>query len=210
MQVGQCPVPIIAKLDRWTSQYRPFCSFFDVCQGTRLWLVSIFLCSQPLRCSLPAIVFGSAWWCLYSQYMLMLIWFIYKNRLYCAHIFFPHALQSHEGKPAKVHLTFCLVVSDAAYGYVHLQLHRHRALWKHIHSIHHEYKETFVTDPYLHILHFFCLDERCTCFTFMKKYESKYPYMKEPNTHGKVAQKPKEHPNRSTSNWWFKYSTKSA
>eukprot|EP00438_Fugacium_kawagutii_P025305 Skav201465 [mRNA] locus=scaffold663:32479:48055:+ [translate_table: standard] len=52
-----------------------------------------------------------------------------------------------------VHLTFCLVVSDAAYGYVHLQLHRHRALWKHIHSIHHEYKETFV-GPHVHTMEF--------------------------------------------------------
>lgn len=55
-----------------------------------------------------------------------------------------------------VHLTFCLVVSDAAYGYVHLQMHRHRALWKHIHSIHHEYKETFVTvGPHVHLMEFF-------------------------------------------------------
>ena len=47
----------------------------------------------------------------------------------------------------KVHLAFCLVITDAAYGYVHWQMHRHRSLWKHIHSIHHEYKETFVTVP---------------------------------------------------------------
>lgn len=50
-----------------------------------------------------------------------------------------------------VHLTFCLIVSDLAYGFVHLQMHRHRGLWKHIHSIHHEYKETFVTvGPHVH------------------------------------------------------------
>eukprot|EP00437_Effrenium_voratum_P010808 CAMPEP_0181440480 /NCGR_PEP_ID=MMETSP1110-20121109/22990_1 /TAXON_ID=174948 /ORGANISM="Symbiodinium sp., Strain CCMP421" /LENGTH=400 /DNA_ID=CAMNT_0023564287 /DNA_START=19 /DNA_END=1221 /DNA_ORIENTATION=+ len=54
-----------------------------------------------------------------------------------------------------VHVAFCLVITDIAYGYLHWQMHRHRSLWKHIHSLHHEYKETFVTvGPHVQFMEF--------------------------------------------------------
>ncbi|CAE7253841.1 Ch25h [Symbiodinium natans] len=54
-----------------------------------------------------------------------------------------------------VHLSFCLVITDMAYGYIHWQMHRHRSLWKYIHSVHHEYKETFVTvGPHVQFMEF--------------------------------------------------------
>ncbi|CAE7036878.1 Ch25h [Symbiodinium sp. CCMP2592] len=54
-----------------------------------------------------------------------------------------------------VHVAFCLVITDLAYGYLHWQMHRHRSLWKHIHSLHHEYKETFVTvGPHVQFMEF--------------------------------------------------------
>mmetsp|Transcript_90205 Transcript_90205/g.201872 ORF Transcript_90205/g.201872 Transcript_90205/m.201872 type:complete len:325 (-) Transcript_90205:85-1059(-) len=54
-----------------------------------------------------------------------------------------------------IHMAFCLVTFNYAYWYVHWQLHRNRHLYKHIHSIHHEYKQPFVTvGPHLHPMEF--------------------------------------------------------
>eukprot|EP00928_Gymnodinium_smaydae_P079151 TRINITY_DN6314_c0_g7_i1.p1 TRINITY_DN6314_c0_g7~~TRINITY_DN6314_c0_g7_i1.p1 ORF type:complete len:883 (-),score=103.75 TRINITY_DN6314_c0_g7_i1:398-2953(-) len=43
-----------------------------------------------------------------------------------------------------VHVIFCLFANDFAYWYWHWMHHRHQALYKNVHQIHHEYKQPFV------------------------------------------------------------------
>lgn len=42
-----------------------------------------------------------------------------------------------------VHFVFCLFINDFSYWYYHWMCHRHRALYKNIHALHHEYKQPF-------------------------------------------------------------------
>lgn len=55
-----------------------------------------------------------------------------------------------------VHATFCLALNDVTYWYYHWMCHRHRALYKNIHSLHHEYKQPFaMVGAHLHPQEFF-------------------------------------------------------
>lgn len=42
-----------------------------------------------------------------------------------------------------VHFWVCLALNDLSYWYFHWMCHRHRALYKNIHQLHHEYKQPF-------------------------------------------------------------------
>lgn len=42
-----------------------------------------------------------------------------------------------------VHMAFCLVCMDAAFFYWHWMAHRHRAIYVHLHSLHHQYRAPF-------------------------------------------------------------------
>eukprot|EP00933_Yihiella_yeosuensis_P002740 TRINITY_DN10476_c0_g1_i1.p1 TRINITY_DN10476_c0_g1~~TRINITY_DN10476_c0_g1_i1.p1 ORF type:complete len:827 (+),score=85.73 TRINITY_DN10476_c0_g1_i1:63-2543(+) len=54
-----------------------------------------------------------------------------------------------------IHVAFCLLMFDVSYFYLHWQLHRHRSLYKHIHALHHEYKQPFITvASHVHVVEF--------------------------------------------------------